>query len=351
MAQKGVPVRRIQTDRVPGQPKASAWSVWWDFRRGPDGWVLEIPTHDPGGSRSRPTQPEQGAWLADRGMAIDALGRVALTDTQLRLVAEALDPVLATRPGWDGYEALDAVIEAQLASDLAEVDAASLRLAALEPAWPVGRRKRLEVIIQVLRDPDLADAELDALVGLLDADELRRERQTVALLRDDWSTYADMQAEMIADGNREPWAWEVLGLARWAAGALDEALAALREGQAAHPEHRDLRLREAEVLAAMGRADQALELLNQLADAGPPHSKTLALRGWFRRVEEPSAAAADYAAALALDPEQAVARVGRGLQRLDAGDREGARADLEPFTHCGWTEAAEAWRRYKSEAR
>ena len=349
MAQKGVAVRRIQTDRVPEMAERSRVPIWWDFRPGPDGWILEIPMHDPGGSQSRPARPEQGRWLAERGLVVDNFGRVTVHGDALTSLADALDPVRAVEPGWAGYEALDAVIAAQLAGDADGADALSKELSEIAPTWVIGRRKRLEILIQVNRDADQADAELDALVGILEPDELRRERQTVALLRDDWATYADMQAEMISDGLREAWAYEVLGLARWAAGALDLALVALQTGQEAHPGHRELALREAEVLAAMGRGVEALDLLNRLAAEGPPHSKTIALRGWQRRLTDPQAAAEDYEEALALDPEQAVARVGRGLMRLSAGDREGARADLAPFSHCGWTEAAEAWRRFKAE--
>ena len=63
-----------------------------------------------------------------------------------------------------------------------------------------------------------------------------------------------------------------------------------------------------------------------------------------------SPAEADYEASIQLEADQAVARVGRGLLRLERGDIEGARSDLKPFTHCGWTEAADAWRRFLAVA-
>lgn len=339
-------MRRIQTDRAPGQAERNPWPLWWDFRRTPDGWILEIPFIDAGGSQARPVRPEQAAWLATLGAIPDRLGRIPLSEALLGSITGALEGVVG--PSWEAHEAMDATVACQAAGDVAGALAASERLADAAPTWVLGRRKRLEILIHGIRDPDLAAAELDRLGGVLEPDEIRRERQTVALLRDDWVTYANMQAEMISDGLREAWAWEVLGLAWWAAGDLDRAMAALEAGLTEHPGHRELALREAEVLAARGQQDEALARLEALAAQGPPHAKTLALRGWHRRHRDAAAAAADYEAAIALEADQPVARVGRGLQRLEAGDREGARADLKPFKHCGWTEAAEAWRLFKA---
>lgn len=338
-------MRRLQTWEIPGRQRTSKRAAWWDFRRGPAGWVLEIPFVDAGGRDARPSYPEQAAWLAELGLAVSPkLGQVALDADALRRVLDALD-VVGTP--WEAYEALDAVDALQIAGDLSGALAASERLRDLAPSWAVGRRRRLALLIHGLRDAAAAGADLESMPpGTLDPAEQRRERQTIALLRDDWVSYAAEQAAMIADGARQVWSWEVLGLAHWAAGRLDLARRALDEGLAEHPGNRDLALRLAEVLGAMGSLGEARRLLDALAGEGPPHAKTLALRGWMRREEEGSAAAEDYAAALALDPSQPVARVGRGLQRLAAGDRASARADLEPFTQCGWTEAAEAWRRF-----
>lgn len=339
-------MRRLQTAGLPGQTTKTR-AAWWDFRPAPDGWVLEIPFVDAGGRDARPSNPAQAAWLAEQGLAVSpSLGQVALdADALSRLLARL--EVVGTP--WEAYEALDAIDARAAAEDLSGALAASERIVALAPTWEIGRRRRLALLIHGLRNPDAADADLDSLPpGTLPADEIRRERQTISLLRDDWHSYAEQQAAMIAEGARQVWSWEVLGLAWWAAGKLDLALQALSDGLADHPNHRDLELRRAEVLGAMGRTEDALGHLEMLASEGPPHAKTLALRGWMRRAQDPGAAAADYAAALALDPEQPVARVGRGLQRLDAGDRAGARADLEPFTHCGWTEAADAWARFRA---
>jgi tetratricopeptide (TPR) repeat protein len=269
-------------------------------------------------------------------------------DLDAEALARLLEQLEVVGTPWAAFEALDELEALELAGDQAGALAMSERLRDLAPGWDVGRRRRLNLLMHGLRDADAASADLDSLPeGTLPPDEIRRNRQTIALLRDDWATYAQYASARVEGGEREPWAWETLGLAWWAAGRLDLSLEALREGLALHQGNRDLELRVAEVLEAQGRHAEALAHLDALA-GGPPHAKTLALRGWFRRLEAPDLASADYAAALALDAEQPVARVGRGLMRLEAGDREGARADLQPFTHCGWTEAAEAWRRYQA---
>ena len=339
-------MRRLRTLGLPGDRETNPRNCWWDFRRGPQGWVLELPWVDPGGRHARPSNPAQVAWLAARGLHPDpVLGRLPLDADQLDALLASLDVVDTP---WAAYEALDAIDALELAGDREGALATSERLRDLAPGWDLGRRRRQNLLIHGLRDADAASADLDSLpAGALPADEIRRNRQTIALLRDDWATYAQYASARVEGGEREPWAWETLGLAWWAAGRLDLSLEALGEGLALHPGNRDLELRRAEVLEAMGDHAAALAHLDALAAEPPPHAKTLALRGWFRRMEAPDAAAADYAAALALDPEQPVARVGRGLMRLEAGDRAGARADLQPFTHCGWTEAAAAWRRFQ----
>ena len=182
---------------------------------------------------------------------------------------------------------------------------------------------------------------------MIPEEERRRYRQTIAILRDDWDAYVVEQRAMITDGDRRWHMWEILGLALWAGGRMEASLEAFRQGLVEHPAQRDLENREAEVLAVLGRTGEALALLDRLA-AEEPHGKTVALRGWIRRESDPAVAAADYDAALALDPEQPVARVGRGLLRLAAGDLEGARADIAPFSHCGWSEAADALARLKA---
>lgn len=340
-------MRRLRTLGLPGNTETKPRICWWDFRRGPDGWVLEVPWVDAGGRDARPSNPAQVTWLAEQGLVLNpVLGRLALDADALANLLAKLDVVGVP---WEAHEALDALEALELAGDQEGALRASERLRDLAPGWDVGRRRRLYLLTHGLRDAEAANADLDSLPeGTLPPDEIRRNRQTIALLRDDWATYAQYASARVEGGEREPWAWETLGLAWWAAGRLDLSLEALGEGLALHPGARDLELRVAEVLEAMGRHAEALAELDRLCATGAPHAKTLALRGWFRRVEAPEAAAADYAAALALDPEQPVARVGRGLMRLEAGDREGARADLQPFTHCGWTEAAEAWRRFQA---
>lgn len=339
-------MRRIQTARVPGQPETPDRPFWWDFRRQDAGWTLELPT-----ARSRQGQvfsrPEQAAWLAGLGLAFSpVLGPVTLDEAAVQRIIAALEPV---GPSWAAHEALDALEQAIGAGDLEAAVAHSETLRDLAPEWVVGRRRRLNLLIQGVRDPDAATADIASIPpGLLPADELRRERQTVALLRDDWVAYATAQEEMVRDGARQVWSWETLGLAWWGAGDMQRSLQAFREALIDHPGHRELTLREIEVLDVLGHTLEAIGRLDALDAAGPPHGKTLALRGWMRRRSDPATALADYEAALAVDPDQPIARVGRGIQRLEAGDLAAARADIAPFSHCGWTEAAHAFARLRA---
>lgn len=342
-------MRRVQTYGLPDQPDAAEKKRWynWDFRPAPSGWILEIDMHAPRSPSARPRYPEQGAWLAAQGLpAPNAHGQLLVEGAALARLTAALAPI--ARVPWAAWEAKTEVDQREAAGDIAGALAATERLVALAPDWEAGRVRRLTFLIHPLRDPDAAEAELERLPpGLLSAAEQRRHRQSIALLRDDWVAYEREQAQLVAEGARQPWAWETLGLARWAVGRLEDALAAFIEGQADHPGNRDLANREAEMLAVLGRTDDALARLDQLLGEGP-HAKTIALRGWVRRQRDPVAAAADYEAALGLDPEQPIARVGRGILRMESGDLAGAHADLAPFTHCGWSEAADAWQRLQA---
>lgn len=335
-------MRRLQTRGLPGGLGDPERFYNWDFRSTPEGWRLEIAMRERGGAHARPSFPEQAAWLAAQGLpAPDPLGWIRLDATALEGLLAQLNPL--ARVPWGAWEARDAIDQHTAAGDVDAALQSADQIVALAPDWEAGRMRRLALLVHTLRDADAALADLVSLPpGTIPADEQRRQRQSIALLRDDWVAYEVEQAAMIEEGYREAHAYEVLGLARWAAGDLPGALAAMVEGQRNHPGHRDLANREAEILAVLGREPEALALLNRLI-AAQPQAKSVALRGWIRRVADPAAAAADYEAAIALEPDQPIARVGRGLQRLAAGDRVGARADLQPFTHCGWTEAHEAW--------
>lgn len=334
-------MRRLQTMN----PEDAKWYNW-DLRPAPEGWVLEIDMRDRGDPAATPRHAHQGALLAALGLpAPDCVGFLPLSGEALARLTAALEP--HAKIPWSAWEARDELDRQVLAGDLPAARVAADRLLAAAPDWQDGRMRRLALLIHTIRDADVARADLDSIPeGVIAPDERRRQGQSIALLDDDWVTYAREQAAMVADGAREPWAWETLGLARWAAGQLEASLEAFVAGQVDHPGNLDLANREAEMLAALGRRDEAIALLSTLSERGS--AKSLALRGWIRREAAPVAAAADYAAAIAIDPEQAVARVGRGVQRMEAGDLAGARADLQPFTHCGWDEAAKAWARLRA---
>lgn len=337
-------MRRLQTRGIPGGLGDPERYYNWDFRSLSGRWQLEIDMRERGGRHARPALPEQAAWLQDQGFgAPDALGQIPLDEPALARLTGRLDPF--ARVPWGAWQAREDIDQHLLVGDEAAALQSADQIVALAPDWEAGRMRRLALLVHTLRDADAALADLVSLPpDTIPAAEQRRQRQSIALLRDDWVAYEIEQAAMIAEGHREPHAYEVLGLARWAAGDLPGALEAMVEGQRQHPGHRDLANREAEILDVLGRRHEALRLLDRLIEA-LPHAKSIALRGWIRREAEPAAAAADYEAAIALEKDQPVARVGRGLQRLAAGDLAGARADLQPFTHCGWTEAAAAWQR------
>ncbi len=184
------------TRRLPGDPPGAERVCWWDFRSIPEGWTLEIPWVDPGGPGARPSVPAQAEALAVRGLTVDSFGRVVLDlPTHAALLAE-LD---FEGPPWAALDALDAMTARQAAGDLEGALQESVLLRDHAPGWSEGRRRRLHLLLHGARDADAAEADLDSIPGgTLPPDELRRERQTLSLLRDDWTAYAQAQAEMIA---------------------------------------------------------------------------------------------------------------------------------------------------------
>ena len=100
---------------VPGRAETARYAAWWNFRRDPSGWVLEIPFIDLGGRDARPSFPEQAAWLAEQGLIVHPkLGRVALDPDALHRLISAL-PVVGTP--WDAFEACDQINTLQAAGD------------------------------------------------------------------------------------------------------------------------------------------------------------------------------------------------------------------------------------------
>jgi MSHA biogenesis protein MshN len=70
----------------------------------------------------------------------------------------------------------------------------------------------------------------------------------------------------------------------------------------------------AQLLAARGEFDQALEALGRITEAQPPDSEAFALRAAiFARLDRHENAASDYRLALKLDPGQANWWMGLGL--------------------------------------
>jgi len=342
--------RRLETEGLPGREGGSP--LFWDFRATPDPhhtpapgdpqrvvWHLELQAWASGRYR----RPEQATWLAQHGFKVPApKSQVALDTPTLTRLTDALAPV--ARVPWAAMDARDAAI-ANLSTGQAEAAlAATEKLMAIAPDWMDARVLHLEVLVRQARDPDRAEAVLHDLPdGTLDPVAARRIRQSIAILRNDWDGYADEMNAVMDAGERPWWNFEILGLAYWAGGRLDDAIATFEQGLAEHPGLADLALRRVEVLAAAERTTHALEAANALIAGDSPPPKAYALRGWLTRDTHPAAATADYATALAADPDQAVARVGRGLQRQAAGDMDGARSDLEPFRYSGWQAAWDAW--------
>jgi tetratricopeptide (TPR) repeat protein len=342
--------RRLETRGLPGRD--SRGPLFWDFRAEPDPSHTPEPGDPPellwhlslqAWASGRWRRPEQAEWLADHGFPVpDPSGSVPLPVDVLRRLTDALAPE-ATVP-WSALDARDAAIRSLNAGQAAEALEAAEALMAIAPDWVDARVVQLELLVRHVRDADRAEAVLlDLPEGTLDAAAARRIRQSIAILRDDWDAYAAEMASVMDAGERPWWNFEILGLAYWAGGRLNDAIATFEQGMAEHDNRPDLALRHVEVLAAAERTDDALAAVEALLASDTPPPKALALRGWLRRASAPADAAADYRAALELDPEQAVARVGRGLMRLDAGDLDGARSDLHPFRYSGWQAAWDAW--------
>ncbi|WP_179380179.1 tetratricopeptide repeat protein [Jannaschia marina] len=103
------------------------------------------------------------------------------------------------------------------------------------------------------------------------------------------------------------------------------------------------RIEGARELATYGRADDALRVLATLSDGGT--SDALTVRGYAtRKAGDFAGGVALYEAALALDPENWLARSYLGQGLLEAGDRAGAEAQLQLIRAGGargtWPETA-----------
>ena len=348
--------RRLETYGVPGA--VGDRLLFWDFRAEPDPdaevvpgdpvplrWTLSLQVWASGRWR----RPEQAAWLAECGHPVPVSKQaLALSQAQLEALTCALAPVAVV--SWEAMNARDAALAALRVGEGAKALEAAERLANVAPDWVDTRLLKLEVLLGQVRDADAAQAVYDDLPeGVLDDVAARRVRQSIALLREDWDGYAAELAGVLEGGERPWWNFEILGLAYWAGGRLDDALSTFEHGMAEHDNRRDLVLRRAELLAAMDRGVDALEALDGVVSQSNPPPKAWALRGWLRRDTDPEQAAQDYNLALAADPDEAVARVGRGLQRWTAGDLEGARGDLEPYRYSGWEDAWQAWVAFSTE--
>jgi tetratricopeptide (TPR) repeat protein len=344
--------RRLQTRGLPGLPETASRPLFWDFRLDgePPRWTFELQAWASGAWRA----PEQAAWLQERGLPVPQPNVPLPLDTaQLEAITAALAP--AAEVTW---EAMELHAQAVALAGQGEARAALERmdeLMGLAPAWIDAKLLQITLLIQVERDPDGAEAALAELPrDQLPAAQRRSLRQSIALLREDWDGYAAEVRAIIDEGDTSWFHFEVLGLSLWAAGHLDAAAAALSEGLALHPGLRDLELRRVEVWDAAGRREEALAALDALlapetTEESRSHAKTWALRGWLRRETDAEGSAADTERALALDPNEAVARVCRGVGRMEEGDIQGARADLKPFSHCGWAAAAEAWNTFVAQ--
>ena len=343
--------RRLETHGLPGGPPSERL-LFWDFRAEPDSEAAVSPGDEPplrwtlslqSWASGRWRRPEQVDWLAQSGHPVPTPGEsVVLSLSELVSITTALAPVSVV--SWEAMDTRDAAVAALNLGQAADMLAAVEKLAQVAPDWVDTRLLKLEVLVGQLRDAEGAQKAYDELPeGVLDDAAARRVRQSIALLRDDWDAYAAEVSSVLESGERAWWNFEILGLAYWAAQRLEDALATFEQGMAEHDNRLDLALRRTEVLAAMGRDEDALTALDALVAESDPAPKAWALRGWLRRESDPEAAAADYSIALAKDPSEAVARVGRGLQRWHAGDLEGARGDLEPYRYCGWAAAWQTW--------
>ncbi len=333
--------RRLQTRGLPGDTRPDPSPLFWDLRLDDDlgTWSLELQAWASGAWRT----PEQADWLRAHGLPVPPPdGSVALSAADLDRMMALLAPVSTV--SWAAMEAHAEAVRLQQHGQAAEALEAVQKLMGLAPAWPDARLLHVTMLIQQARDADAAELALaDLPADLLGPAQLRTLRQSIALLRDDWPAYAAEVRATIDEGDTSWWHFEVLGLSLWAAEDLSGALGVLNEGLAHHPDHRDLELRRVEVLDALGRVSEAITELDRLSVTDPSHAKTWALRGWVVRETAPTEAAERYGQALVHNPEEPVARVGRGLQRLERGDVDGARADLEPFARCGWAAAWDAW--------
>lgn len=348
--------RRLETRGLPEQPGDT---LFWDFRAEDDDTV-QVPPGSPQPIRwtlalqawasGRWRRPNQADWLAQQGWPVPTPDTpVVLPADVLVALTDALAPVSVV--SWRAMDARDnAIAQLQHGNAKAALEALST-LEAAAPDWTDTQIVKLELLVRHERDPDAAEAVLQALPdGTLDPTVARRVRESIAILRNDWDAYTAEVAAVLAGGEREWWNFEILGLGQWAAGRIPDAIETFERGLAEHPGQPDLALRRVEALAAAGNVPAAREGVAAILREPNPPAKAWALRGWLARNDDPAAAAQDYEQALTIDPLQAVARVGRGLQRLAAHDLAGAFHDLSPMRYCGWQDAWDAWVTYATAA-
>lgn len=351
-------IHRKETPRLPGQPPSEACPCRWKLYARSSGYELEIPMRYRGTRRARPVCEPQARWLEAEGFGVvDRRGRLPLSEGEALRLGEQLDslsPPASTAasdsatsdPPWRAALRYGDLERAVARGDLEAARRCSEHLAALAPRWQKARQRRLFLLLYELGDQAAALRELDALPpGVVPEEVTRSMRMSIALQQRDWAAYERLFAEAFAHMEHTPEAWETLGLARWATGHTPEALREFEAGLRDHPGHPDLRRRRAELLYELDRPHEALAVLDDLVADHPNDARARALRGWLRRHPDPEGAAEDYRAALAIDETCVVARVGRGVHRMEAGDLAGARADIEPFRHSGWAGAVQAWER------
>ncbi len=155
-------------------------------------------------------------------------------------------------------------------------------------------------------------------------------RSVIALARNDKAMALDLAQQSTNRQPQSPAAWTALSYAWQADFKLDRALEAAEQAARLDAGNALAHVREAELLASLGRRHEAKEAAVAAAQINPRLSRVWAVQGYAQLNDmDYEEAAASFRKAVELDNADPLARFGLGLSKIRAGDLEAGTADLE----------------------
>lgn len=262
---------------------------------------------------SGPDLVEPGGALSSEGEAIALVARALFAAGEEARATSLLDGAKpsAETAGWISLErARLALLQDELGTALEHLQRAQ-GSAAVEPE----RRLLLGRVHARRGDPARADPELRAF---LEAHPLHPEAPAA------WHMLAQHAIARSDGASAERYRERAAAAARWQAYYRARRLQVREQPDAPLP-----RLGIAQLWLEAGRGESARAVLLELIELAPDFARAWSHLGQAERMRgEAAAAASAYARAIELDPENLLARYGRGTLCAERGDLAGAEADL-----------------------